>query len=483
MKLKLLFSLLFIIPIVPISAQALLFEEDFESYAEQTGLLGLNAANIGDYPDNTPFTIDTDDLDFTVSANDYAMITGEQLAFRDLDGEAIITFDPIDISSQTGDLTLNIGTILFDTTVATSGWETTDYVDVYYSLDGGNDFVFVPDHMGNGDEYTTFSFAEPTPVGVDFSFTFSEIIDPQTATSLILQIRAFNDSGNEDILIDDITVSRGGVTIHTQDFSGFADPSGVIGIGSDNFGISGDYPAGVTKWTLTPASNEQFGDSNDYVFTQLEGSSNVLEYNDINGVVTFDTQNIDITGQTDITFSFDINFRTTTYEDSDYVDVFYSIDGGAFVLLQDDGNGHTYSGDTIDGFVNGGSGEDQQFSHALSSITGANFILRIEANNNSPNEDYQIDNIQVISESVLHANENSLAGLVIYPNPVKEGLLNIKSPQKGRVTVLLYDISGREVYKTELAESHRIDLSKIQSGLYTLKIIQNNKSIIKKLIR
>lgn len=486
MKEKLLFTLILITSITVINAQTVLFEEDFESYADQTGIRGIDAVNVGDYPSSTPFTINGEDLDFSDSSSDYIVISNDQLELRDLEGEGVITFDAVDISSQTGNVTINIGTVDFSMRSATSEWETDDYLDVYYSLDGGDNFVLVPNHMGNGDAISTFVLTTTPAEGASFNFTFSEIIDPVTATSLILEIRAYNDSGDEEFILDDITISRGGVNLYTQDFSGFTDPSGVIGSGSDVISNSGDYPSGVTKWTLTPASNDQLESSNDGVLVDDESGTNVLGYNDLNGEeVTFDTQNIDISGQTNITLGFDINFRTTTYESDpeDYVDVFYSIDGGTFILLQDDGSGHTFGGAAIDAFVNGGSGEDQQFVETLNGVSGTNLILRIVAINDSSNEDYQLDNIQVVSGTTLSINENTLTGVSIYPNPVKGGLLNIKPQDKGNTDITLYDISGREVYKTILPLSNVIDISNIQSGLYTLIVVQDNKTLKKKIVK
>ncbi|MDO5968272.1 T9SS type A sorting domain-containing protein [Flavivirga aquimarina] len=481
MKQKLLFTLILITSITVINAQTVLFEEDFESYADQTGIQGIDAVNVGDYPASTSFTIDSEDLDFSDSSSDYIVISNDQLELRDLEGEGVITFDAVDISSQTGNVTINIGTVDFNMRSATSEWETDDYLDVYYSLDGGDNFVLVPNHMGNGDAVSTFILTTTPAEGASFNFTFSEVIDPVAATSLILEIRAFNDSGDEEFILDDITVSRGGVNLYTQDFSGFTDPSGAIGSGSNLSSNSGDYP--TVPWTLTLGDAEQLENSGDFVRVGDESGNKVLHFNDLgdNQPVNFDLDAINITGESDITFGLDINFRETTYESEDFIDIFYSLDGGTtFTLAQDDGNGHTYSGSTIDGF---GTNEDQEFVQTLSGLTSTNFILRLVASNDSTSEDYQLDNIKVVSGTTLSTNENTLTGVSIYPNPVKGGLLNIKPQDKGNTDITLYDISGREVYKTILPLNNVIDISNIQSGLYTLIVVQDNKTLKKKIVK
>lgn len=494
MKQKLLlFLLVFITSITVLKAQ-ILFEENFESHTLGTGIVGqdLDFVAIGGYPLGVPFSIDASKVNFSDSSNDYIRIdvSAEELQFQDLEGISSVTFDAIDISSQTGDVTINIGKIDFNIDSSCNcSWGTEDFIDISYSLDGGTTFVRVPNHMGNGNVDHTFvpGFTQNT----DYDFNLSEVIDPGTAGTLILRLSGFNDSGDEEFEFDDIDIIRNTISVYSEDFSGYDGINGVefagddIGVnGSGIFAAtdSGDYPS--VSWTLTLSDDEQLENSGDYVKVVNEDGNKVLEYNDLgdNQPVTFDTNTINITGQSDITFGLDINFRETTYESEDFVDVFYSLDGGTtFTLAEDDGNGHTYSGSTITSF---GTNEDQKFVKTLSGLTSTNFILRIVTSNDSGNEDYQLDNIKVVSGTTLSTKENTLTGVTIYPIPTKDdGLLNIKSPYVGNTYISLYDISGREVYKTILPSNNVINISNIKSGFYSLIVSQDNKSIIKKIVK
>jgi len=480
MKRRLLFLLITIVSITVVNAQTVLFAEDFESYALETGIVGqdLQFLPIGGYPGGVPFTIDATDVDFSDSSSDYIRIdvSSGELQFQDLEGEGIVTFNAVDISSQTGNVTINIDKVDFNIGGA-SIWEDDDYIDISYSLDNGATFIKILDHMGNGSPTHTFVPEAPIVADTDYDYQLSEIIDPGAATTLILRLSGFNDSGDEEFEFDDINIIRGGISLFSEDFEGYDGINGPEFIGEDigvnGSGIfeaisSGDYP--TVPWTITLSDDETLENSGDHVWVEEQSGSNVLEFNDLgdNQPVTFETDIINITGESNVTFGFDINFRETTYEPEDFVDVLYSIDGGAtFTLAQDDGNGHTYSGTTIAGF---GVNEDQMFVETLTGLTSTNFILRIVASNDSTSEDYQVDNVLVVSGTTLSINEeDNLSRISVYPNPAKDGILNIKTTYKGNTYVTLYDLSGRQVYKDNLPANNIIDISNFQSGLKIIK--------------
>ncbi len=68
----------------------------------------------------------------------------------------------------------------------------------------------------------------------------------------------------------------------------------------------------------------------------------------------------------------------------------------------------------------------------------------------------------------------------VYPNPT-DGLLNIEG--KGNYSAEIYGLDGRRYYKESgLFENSRLDLSDLQSGMYFVKIQQENKFLTKKII-
>jgi len=187
MKNKLLFLLSIILSCTAVNAQALLWEENFDSYTEDTGIRGIDATPIGGYPEGVPFIIDASDTDFSDSSSDYIKIDvsssgTKELQMRDLEGEGVVTFDGIDISSETGDITISLGKVDYNMRATDNAWDFDEYIDLSYSLDGGDTFIIFTNHMGNGDEDHTF-ISPPEPVdpiereGLDFDFEFSETFE------------------------------------------------------------------------------------------------------------------------------------------------------------------------------------------------------------------------------------------------------------------------------------------------------------------
>lgn len=198
--------------------------------------------------------------------------------------------------------------------------------------------------------------------------------------------------------------------LYEEDFNSYAENSGVTGASSAN----GDYPASVTKWTLTsfdsfgsttPALPGTLVDASDYGLV----TGGALEMRDTNGVFQFETTTIDITGYTDIVIGFDVSGRgdfeydTTAhsgdyncgFDNSDYLDIEYSIDGGAFVEVPSFSlvgtPNHTFVFDET--FASDGSLVN--FSTTLTGLTGTDLVIRIRAQNWAGSEYILVDNIVV----------------------------------------------------------------------------------------
>ena len=83
--------------------------------------------------------------------------------------------------------------------------------------------------------------------------------------------------------------------------------------------------------------------------------------------------------------------------------------------------------------------------------------------------------------AALSTKAFSKAELSIYPNPVNNGLVTIKSPLAGVKNIELFDAIGRNVLKTELT-AEALDVSEIGAGLYLLKVTIGDRSATHKLI-
>ncbi|WP_246143068.1 lamin tail domain-containing protein [Tenacibaculum adriaticum] len=83
--------------------------------------------------------------------------------------------------------------------------------------------------------------------------------------------------------------------------------------------------------------------------------------------------------------------------------------------------------------------------------------------------------------SVLSNEEFSKLELSIYPNPVTQNQINIKTPTQGLKTIALYDMNGRKMLEEE-TNGDVMDVSKIKRGLYLLELNIDNKTQTSKII-
>lgn len=187
--------------------------------------------------------------------------------------------------------------------------------------------------------------------------------------------------------------------LYTEDFESYATGTGINGAGN-----SGDYPGTVSKWTLTDINNTL--SSSDYVETR----SGLLEINDTNGPIEFETQSINISGYSNISFTLDLSgtgtleydptlhSTDTTNMTNDYMNVSFSIDNGPFTTILDfNGNGTMHH--TLVPYYTSGSGNTAPFfpddTVTQSGISGSTLVIRVSFQNWAGDEYLYIDNIEV----------------------------------------------------------------------------------------
>lgn len=69
----------------------------------------------------------------------------------------------------------------------------------------------------------------------------------------------------------------------------------------------------------------------------------------------------------------------------------------------------------------------------------------------------------------------------VYPNPVTNGFVNIKTTSNNAINVTVIDVLGKQVVKQTLT-TNRLNVTKLKTGMYLLNIEQNGASTTKKLI-
>lgn len=88
----------------------------------------------------------------------------------------------------------------------------------------------------------------------------------------------------------------------------------------------------------------------------------------------------------------------------------------------------------------------------------------------------------VISDATLGLSENVSLDFKLYPNPVKD-ILNIETNNMTIDVVEIYDVLGKNVISQGGLENSSINISKLNKGMYFIKIFAEGQSITRKIIK
>jgi hypothetical protein len=81
----------------------------------------------------------------------------------------------------------------------------------------------------------------------------------------------------------------------------------------------------------------------------------------------------------------------------------------------------------------------------------------------------------------LSLENTTLFKFSVYPNPTSTGYVNITSTNNDAMSVAVFDVLGKQVINKTIS-NNRLDVSSLNSGLYIVKISQNNATTTKKLV-
>lgn len=93
---------------------------------------------------------------------------------------------------------------------------------------------------------------------------------------------------------------------------------------------------------------------------------------------------------------------------------------------------------------------------------------------------WRIDNV-AFGQGTLGVQENDIAGLQVYPNPVTNGILNISTDNNDAKTVLLFDVLGKQVINTTVTDQP-INVASLTRGVYFVRITEAGKTATRKLV-
>ena len=74
-----------------------------------------------------------------------------------------------------------------------------------------------------------------------------------------------------------------------------------------------------------------------------------------------------------------------------------------------------------------------------------------------------------------------IEGLNLYPNPVSNGKVYISTKNDSEKEIIIFDLLGKKVLQT-LISSRELNVSNLNSGVYIIKITEDNASATRKLI-
>ena len=100
------------------------------------------------------------------------------------------------------------------------------------------------------------------------------------------------------------------------------------------------------------------------------------------------------------------------------------------------------------------------------------------------NEGILVDNLKVaqtFAGTTLSTNDFSTTTFKVYPNPTSTGFVNITSANSEDMTVSVFDILGKQVINKTIS-NNSLNVSALNTGIYIMKISQNNATVTKKLV-
>jgi hypothetical protein len=76
---------------------------------------------------------------------------------------------------------------------------------------------------------------------------------------------------------------------------------------------------------------------------------------------------------------------------------------------------------------------------------------------------------------------SAIEGLNLYPNPVSNGKVYITTKNDSEKEIIVFDLLGKKVLQTMMS-SKELNVANLNSGVYIIKINENNSTATRKLI-
>jgi hypothetical protein len=138
---------------------------------------------------------------------------------------------------------------------------------------------------------------------------------------------------------------------------------------------------------------------------------------------------------------------------------------------------------TLDSFTQGVNGNTITLGGAPFTGINSPVTLRFYAwNAEGTGGNFSIDDVIINgSTGALAVNQNAIAGLQVYPNPVTNGNLYITSDSNESKAIVIYDVLGKVVVKASVNDQ-AVNVSNLKGGVYIVKITEAGKTATRKLV-
>ena len=85
---------------------------------------------------------------------------------------------------------------------------------------------------------------------------------------------------------------------------------------------------------------------------------------------------------------------------------------------------------------------------------------------------------------ILGNNDISLETITVFPNPADD-ILTVQSPNNELNSLVVYNLQGRKVIERSdiRANSVVLDISALESSIYLLKVVSENRTVTKRIIK
>lgn len=125
---------------------------------------------------------------------------------------------------------------------------------------------------------------------------------------------------------------------------------------------------------------------------------------------------------------------------------------------------------------------DTEQTTTIPNINVENSVSVVIDNNSSTDNRVIFDDLSYTCYSALSVQEFNIETVKLHPNPVKNNLtVDLKSNID--TTIEIFDTLGKRVFKSSINKTSTLNLQDLNTGIYIVKITQNNTTITKKLIK